>query len=221
MIGYIRGQVMEYGDGKVLVCVGPTDGLGALGYTVTVPQSPSYLSLQIGKQAELHVYTHVREDVLDLYGFRSRAEKDLFLVLLSVTGIGPKLALGMLSGAEAEPLVQAILEGDKDFLTRIPGVGRKTAERVILELADAIRKKIESGVMADPRHKPRPARAGAREAAPAGASAIVRDARDALVGLGYREMEVTALLNRMMDELEPVPQRAEELVRTALKQLSV
>jgi Holliday junction DNA helicase RuvA len=222
MIGYLRGQVMECLDGRLLLAVGPAES--AVGYSVTVPQGPSYLSVQAGKPAELFVYTHVREDALDLYGFRTKSEKDVFLTLLTVNGIGPKLALAILSGAEAGPLVRAILEGDKDFLTRIPGVGKKTAERVVLELADPLRKKIESGLLADPRLERRAsARSGTAKPEAAGAASaavsIVKDAREALVGLGYRELEVTALLNRVMDEMEPPPARAEELIRTALKQL--
>jgi Holliday junction DNA helicase RuvA len=215
MIGYLRGEVLECSEGKLLLAVGD------VGYAVTIPQSSSYLGVQAGKSTELFVYTHVREDVLDLFGFRTRSEKDVFLTLLNVNGIGPKLALAMLSGAEAGPLVRAILEGDKDFLTRIPGVGKKTAERVVLELADPLRKKIESGAIADPRLERRLSqRTGAQsKAGPAGAEALVRDAREALVGLGYRELDVTALLNRVLDEMEPPPARAEELIRTALKQL--
>src|SRR3954466_12919629 len=132
MIGYLRGQVMEYADGRVLLAVGSRES--AVGYSVTVPQGPSYLSILPESSAELFIYTHVREDALDLYGFRTRAEKDVFLTLLTVNGIGPKLALGVLSGADAGPLVRAILDGDKDCLTRIPGVGKKIAERVVLEL---------------------------------------------------------------------------------------
>ncbi len=207
---------MEYAEGRLLLAVGE-----GVGYTVTVPQGPSYISVQAGKAAEFFVYTHVREDALDLYGFRTRSEKDVFLTLLSVNGIGPKLALAILSGAEAGPLVRAILEGDKDFLTRIPGVGKKTAERVVLELADPLRKKIESGALADPRLERRTARPAGAQARPepAGAASVVRDAREALVGLGYRELDVTALLDRVMDEMEPPPARAEELIRTALKRL--
>jgi Holliday junction DNA helicase RuvA len=218
MIGYLRGQVMESSAGRVLLAVGAPDS--AIGYSVTVPQGPSYLSIQAGKGAEFFVHTHVREDALDLYGFRNRSEKDVFLILLTVQGIGPKLALGMLSGAEAGPLVRAILEGDKEFLTRIPGVGKKTAERVVLELADPLKKKIEAGLLIDPRFERRPnARTGSATAGPASSGSLVRDAREALVGLGYRELEVSALLARVMEEMEPPPARAEELIRTALKQL--
>jgi Holliday junction DNA helicase RuvA len=207
---------MEYADGRVLLAVGPSES--AVGYQVTIPQSSSYLSIQLGNSAELFIYTHVREDALDLFGFRTRSEKDVFLTLLSVQGIGPKLAMGILSGAEAGPLVRAILDGDKDFLTRIPGVGKKTAERVVLELHDPLKKKIDSGQMADPRLERRPA-TKASASAPAGASSLMRDAREALVGLGYRELEVSALLARVMEETVPPPARAEELIRTALKQL--
>ena len=208
---------MECADGRVLLAVGPHES--SVGYTVTVPQGPSYVSIELGGSAELYIHTHVREDALDLYGFNSRAEKDVFLTLLSVNGIGPKLAMAILSGAEAGPLVRAILDGDKDFLTRIQGVGKKTAERMVLELADPLRKKIDSGQMSDPRLEKRSNSRVSGPAAPAGASALMRDAREALVGLGYREMEVSALIARVMEESVPPPSRAEELIRTALKQL--
>ncbi|HUP57492.1 MAG TPA: Holliday junction branch migration protein RuvA, partial [Bdellovibrionota bacterium] len=197
MIGYIRGQVLECAEGRALVAVGAPDGSSALGYSLAVPQSPSYLSIVPGTPIELYVYTHVREDALDLFGFRTRPEKELFLILLSVNGVGPKVAMGLLAGAEPESIVQAILDGDTSFLTRIPGIGKKIAERIVLELGDSLRKKVESGFFARSRAS-RAQVAAARASAPAGAQALVHDAREALVGLGYREAEVSTLLNRVV-----------------------
>lgn len=220
MIGYLRGQVLDNTDGRMIVVLGSGGaGDGAVGYAVTVPNSPSYIGFTPGKPAELFVHTHVREDALDLYGFATRLEKDLFLTLLGVTGIGPKGAIGILSKVEPSLLVQAILDGDKDSLTSIPGIGKKTAERVVLELQDPLRKKMEAGGLRDlhpagavarPRDLPQNRAAG---------GSVVTDAKAALIGLGYRETEVTALLNRVMAEAETPPARAEDLVRTALRQL--
>lgn len=189
--------------------VGVGGDQGCVGYSVAVPGS--YSLTPAGGAITLFIYTHVREDALDLYGFATRAEKDLFLALLSVTGIGPKGALGILSGGAPSEIFQAILGRDKDFLTRIPGIGKKTAERVVLELADSLRKKVDAGTLALP--------AGAsRKSSASGASAFespaIRDATAALVGLGYREADVATLLAKLDPAL-----RAEDLVKTALRQL--
>jgi len=219
VIGYLRGEVLESNDGKLIVIVGPSTG--AVGYALQVPQSSSYAGLLPGAHATLHVYTHVREDVLDLYGFLSREEKELFLTLLSVTGIGPKGALGILSGAEPETLIDAILRGDKDLLTRIPGIGKKTAERVILELADPLKKKMDAGLLQRPRvggTKPAGERIAARTPI-SSEPAVVRDARAALLGLGYRDQDVASLLDQLLAELPEPPARAEDLVKSALRRM--
>jgi Holliday junction DNA helicase RuvA len=164
----------------------------------------------------------VREDALDLFGFASKLEKDIFLTLLTVNGIGPKGAMGILSKVDTNTLIGAILDGDKDTLVAIPGVGKKTAERVVLELADPIRKKVEAGLLTVASKTPesrgmssysRPATAGT------GVQSILGDAKAALIGLGYREHEVTGLLNRIIAEMETPPGKAEDLVRSALRQL--
>jgi holliday junction DNA helicase RuvA len=204
MIGYIRGKVLESAEGRALVAVGGPDA--AVGYQLNVPLT---LLAHAGSVVELFVHTHVREDALDLYGFATRDEKELFLTLISVNGIGPKVALGMLSGADAASLVQAILGGDKGFLTRLPGVGKKTAERVVLELADTLRKR----AVASPRG------ASPQPALPAGP---LHDATAALVGLGYREHDISPLLAQLLaDGAAGAPPRTEELVRGALRRLAL
>lgn len=225
MIGYLRGEILENSDGKLILLAGTRESGGSVGYSVFVPQSPNYLDCIPGKVIELFVHTHVREDALDLYGFCSRLEKELFLTLLSVNGIGPKGALGMLSKVNPEELVQAVLEKDKDALTQVPGIGKKTAERVVMELADPLRKKVEAGLLGGMR----PGRSGAKKGQQelqmdraSGASSlppIFQDAKAALVGLGYREQDVTVLLNRVLAETETPPKKAEDLVRVALRQL--
>jgi Holliday junction DNA helicase RuvA len=223
VIGYLHGKFLEVGDGKAVVI---PSGIG-IGYSVAVPLTGRYETLHAGAEAELWIHSHVREDAFDLYGFLSREEKEIFLTLLTVNGIGPKGALGILSKVEIPTLVKAILEGDQDSLTEIPGIGKKTAERVVVELRDSLRKKAENGrlpaewldaaVAAG-------AAAGNLGAAKAGSSlafatVAFKDAKDALVGLGYREQEVIQALRRVQDAKSPAAARTEEIVKHALKEL--
>lgn len=193
---------------------------GAVGYSVAVPQSLAYSTRDfVGKSIELYIHTHVREDALDLYGFLTRLEKELFLTLLSVNGIGPKGAMGILSKVEPEQLIQAILDGDQDSLVQIPGIGKKTAERVVVELRDSVRKKVEAGAWRGRSGGVTAASAHAKASRAVGASAIYQDAKAALIHLGYRDQQITPLLNRVMEESSPPPARVEDLIRTALQQL--
>lgn len=125
MIGYLQGEILEHSDGKMLIGVGDRKQSGVVGYSVAVPQSAIYGSYLAGQMIELFVHTHVREESFDLYGFNSKFEKALFLTLLTVNGIGPKSALGILSVVEPNQLVDAIIQGDQAFLTRAPGIGKK------------------------------------------------------------------------------------------------
>jgi len=213
VIGYLRGEVMDYSDGKMLLST------GAVGYQVSVILGPSHLGFAPGAPTELFIHTHVREDALDLYGFLSKADKELFLTLLTVTGIGPKGAQSILSKVESSELVQAILNGDKDALTALPGIGKKTAERVVVELSDTVRKKVEAGIFlgrTSALSKTRSATAGAVSKD----HTIVLEAKEALIGLGYRENEVGSLLNRVMAESDPQPKQVEDLIKYALRALS-
>ncbi|MDR3607728.1 MAG: Holliday junction branch migration protein RuvA [Oligoflexia bacterium] len=214
MIGYIRGEVLEHSDGKLVLLLE-----SGLGYLLHVPQSAEYGAFGVGQKASFYVHTHVREDALDLYGFETRAEKELFLTLTEVNGIGPKLALGILSKVRPAILVQAILEEDKNSLTEIPGIGKKTAERIVLELGDKVRKKLDSGTLHGI-----PTGGASKKALGESAShrsPVFNDARSALVGLGYREQDVTTLLNRMLADMpsDRQPKQAEDLVRAALRNL--
>jgi Holliday junction DNA helicase RuvA len=213
MIGYLKGRIIEQTAGSLLLATGSTDS--CVGYSLTVPAQASYLDLVPGSVAELFVYTHVREDQLDLYGFRTRLEKELFLALLSVSGIGPKGALGLVSGMSAEELINTIVSGDSAALTKIPGVGKKTAERIVVELADSIRKKIGASHSVSTLIS---ASASSREM-PTGASAMARDAKSALMGLGYREADISSVLNRVLNESDSKPERVEDLIRRTLQQL--
>jgi holliday junction DNA helicase RuvA len=132
MIGHLRGQLLHKKPNLVLVDV------QGIGYEVHIPLTSFYELPDEGSEVILKVYTHVREDALALYGFRTQREKDFFLKLISISGIGPKLAVSILSGAQVEELAQAIAQADLSRLTSIPGVGRKTAERLVLELKSQI-----------------------------------------------------------------------------------
>ena len=220
MIGYVKGRVQEnQQDGKLLVCMDFASG--ALGYQLQVPGSANYALISVGQVIELFVYTHVREDALDLFGFLTRSEKELFLTLTSVNGIGPKVGLGILSAMDAGNLVQAILTKNYDVLTSISGVGKKTAERICLELAEPLKKKFDAGLFG-----PVPLKViqGAQSRG-SGAQLIPNEgvwaeARDALVGLGYRENEVQILLRRVMEEHESTKvAKTEDVIRLALQRM--
>jgi len=132
MIAHLRGTLLEKHPNLVVV------DTGGVGYEVTIPVS-AYSSLpEIGSQVQLHIHTHVREDALSLFGFVSAADKALFEKLITVSGIGPKLAVTALGGLTAPDLAGAIREGSVEQLVRIPGVGKKTAERMVLELRDKL-----------------------------------------------------------------------------------
>jgi Holliday junction DNA helicase RuvA len=132
MIGQLRGRLTDKRPNQVLVDV------GGVGYLVQVPLS-TYAALgELHTEVTLLIHTHVREDALSLYGFLSSREKHFFEMLLSASGVGPSLALKILSGMSVEELVPAIRGGDLARLTKIPGVGRKTAERIVVELKDKL-----------------------------------------------------------------------------------
>jgi len=170
MIGLLRGRLLEKRPNQVIVDV------GGVGYLVAVPLSTFAAMGELHAEVTLLIHMHVREDALALYGFLSAKEKHLFELLLGASGVGPTLALKILSGMNVEELVPAIRTGDLGRLTKIPGVGRKTAERMVVELKD----KLEA-VAAEAE---RPA-----AASPAGVEA---DVKSALLNLGYDERTAEA-----------------------------
>jgi Holliday junction DNA helicase RuvA len=163
VIAHLRGTVLYKIPHYVVV------DCGGVGYELWISIA-TYTELpEVGKEAKLHVHTHVREDAFLLYGFADVAEKRLFEKLLTISGIGPKLAITVLSGINAERLVGAIRAGDHATLTRIPGIGKKTAERVVLELKDKL-DDMAGFVPSD---------------APVSLGAVADDVVSALVNLGY------------------------------------
>ena len=164
VIAHIRGQILSKAPNAVVV------DCGGIGYELAISVA-TYTELRdVGAEARLHVHTHVREDALMLFGFAGLTEKRLFEKLLTISGIGPKLAITVLSGISAERLVGAIRGGDHATLTRIPGIGKKTAERVVLELKD----KLDDM-----------AGATSRASAPPSLGTVADDVLSALVNLGY------------------------------------
>lgn len=132
MIAYLRGSVLEKSGGSVILLA------GGVGYAVTVPVSTYSALPDAGKEAELRIYTKVSEDSIALYGFLTTVEKRAFEKLITVSGIGPSLAVKVLSGVAVENLVGCLRSGDVASLTRIPGIGKKTAERMVVELKDKL-----------------------------------------------------------------------------------
>lgn len=199
MIGQLRGRLADRRPNQIIVDV------GGVGYLVQVPLS-TYAALgELHSEVSLLIHTHVREDALVLYGFVSSREKHFFELLLTASGVGPSLALRILSGMSVEELVPAIRASDLVRLTKIPGVGRKTAERIVVELKD----KLDSvAVLPDSAEKPAPA-------SPAG---IEADVISALVNLGYE----SRVAEKAVEEGKRQAGAAnfEKLLKTALHDLT-
>ncbi len=200
MIGQLRGQILLKKPNQILLDV------QGVGYDVHIPLTSFYELPGEGGEVTLKIHTHVREDALALFGFVTQREKDLFLKLLSISGIGPKLAITILSGAKVEELAQAIANGDLARLITIPGVGRKTAERLILELKGQISQFLlpeqeKSG------HEP-----GAKDG-------LQEDILSALVNLGYPKPGAEKALSSVLRAGE-CDRTFEELLKATLRRLS-
>ena len=177
--------------------------VNGVGYRVQIPFSTYYDLPGVGQDISLNIYTHVKEDAISLYGFRSLVEKNCFQMLISVSGIGPKLGKDILSNIQVADLARAVTQGDLSRLSAIPGIGRKTAERLVLELKDKVLKLDVS----------LPASEGSRSAV---SSNLRDDVASALVNLGYKE----ALVNNALAELNiPSETSMEDVLKKALKLL--
>jgi Holliday junction DNA helicase RuvA len=171
MIARLRGKLIEKEPARVVVDV------NGVGYEVSIPLT-TYTSMpESGAEVSVDIYTHVREDVIALYGFSSRQERRVFERLISISGIGPRLAITILSGGSVEGLVGAIRRGDLARLTAIPGVGKKTAERIVVELRDKLKDMTEEVV------KP----------------SVEVDVVSALENLGYPRAMIEAAVRRSID----------------------
>lgn len=196
MIAHLAGTLLEKHVQRLVVDV------GGVGYDVQVPLSTFYAVGEPGARVTLRVHTHVREDALQLFGFVSALELSLFQRLIAVSGIGPKVALAVLSGIEPVDLIRAVRGSDIARLTRIPGVGKKTSERIVVELRDRL------PTMEEP-----PASDAAPEAG---------DVRDnllsALTNLGYQRASVEKTVDAVLRKIES--REFEPLLREVLKSLS-
>ena len=196
MIGLLRGTLLEKHPNQAVIDV------NGVGYEVTIPVSTYSHLPDTGSEVRLRIHTHVREDALALYGFLSPDEKNLFEKLISVSGIGPRLAVTVLSGLPTPDLLAFIRRGEVERLIRIPGVGKKTAERMVLELKDKL-----------------PAPAGEEEAAAGPAlSAVEQDVLSALLNLGCARPAAEAAVRKAKAtgtpaEFEPLFRKAMESIR--------
>lgn len=199
MIAFLEGRLLSKSPEYIIVSA------QGIGYQVSVPLSSFYELPEIEQAVRLHVYTHVRQDAIQLFGFLTAEEKAIFLLLLGVSGIGPKVALNILSGISSLELSQALLAENSARIQRIPGVGKKTAERIVLELKDKI-KKLTPGPLPSLVRK-------------SGEESPWEDALSALVNLGYPKAVAEKALEQIKNQTEESIS-LEDLLRMALKSLS-
>jgi Holliday junction DNA helicase RuvA len=198
MIAWLSGRLQrKTADGVIIDVAG-------VGYRVAVPLSTLGQLPETGEDISLHIHTYLREDTLSLYGFATELEKELFLMLTGVSGIGPKLALSVLSGLTVADFVAAVSAGEEGKLCSVPGVGKKTAARICLELKDKVRSILPEAARTSP-------------ASPA-AAGPVDDAISALMNLGYKRAPAEDAVKRAAQHHADI--RVEDLVRIALGDLS-
>lgn len=189
MIASLAGTVESLEPGAAVVEV------GGVGYLVHVPVSVLG-GLTVGRRARLFTYLAVREDALTLFGFATTDQREAFRALTGVTGVGPRLALAVLSALEPDALRRVVASGDVGALTDVPGIGKRTAERMVLELKQRLGPPAEN---------------------PVAVGSAVAEVREALVGLGYAPAELRPVLDRIAERAAPV----EEMLRSALKELVI
>jgi Holliday junction DNA helicase RuvA len=194
VIGFLRGRLAAKQPPQLVLDV------GGVGYEVEAPMSTFYGLPQVGAEVHLHTHLVVREDAHVLYGFGTERERSLFRELIKVSGVGPRIALAILSGVTVDEFHRCVEGHDVASLVRVPGIGRKTAERLVIELRDRLK-----GVVGE---------AFVPGGAPAGSpGAAQAEAFAALVALGYKPPEVT----RLLQKVDPSVSGTEELIRHALR----
>jgi Holliday junction DNA helicase RuvA len=193
MIAHLKGTLAQKTTGLVVI------DTGGVGYAAAIPLSTFIRIGDVGQPVELHIYTHLTDNALSLFGFATREEKEIFLKLIAVSGIGPKLALNILSGIEPADLAAAVRDGDVVRLTMIPGIGKKTALRIAMELQDKLEKKEKVLTGQDSRER--------------------EDLTSALLNMGFRRNEVERVAD---DVLRSLTAKAgfEKLLRESLKRLA-
>ncbi|MBU2955535.1 Holliday junction branch migration protein RuvA [Marinobacter sp. F3R08] len=206
MIGRIRGILVEKAPAQALVeCAG-------LGYEVDIPYTTFFHLPETGAEVTLHTHFAVREDAQSLYGFASMLDRNLFRLLIKVNGVGPKLAIGILSGLDAQQFIRCVENRDVASLVKLPGVGKKTAERLLIEMADRIGQLEGQFVPASPEttgmgH-------GAAQPQSGGAMAT-EEAEAALIALGYKPQEAAKAISKVAED----DMTSETLIRLALRNM--
>ena len=199
MIAFIEGKIAEKNPGELVMCA------GGVGFSLMCSNATLAAAPEIEKSWRCYTVMNVREDAMELFGFATKQEREMFKRLCSVTGVGAKTALGILSSLPLRDLSIAIVTGDITSLSRAPGVGKKTAQRIALELKD----KVDQQDVALPKGAPAPA-----AAAPAGG--IYKEAQAALQALGYTSAEAARAINLVRDQADTVDQ----LILAAVRQMS-
>ena len=201
MIALINGKIAYKGISHVVVDV------QGVGYRIFIPLTTFYELPEAGQPVILHVHTQVKQDAINLFGFYTLQERELFQLMISVSGIGPKIAMNILSGIAAQELLQAISSGDLGKLVSVPGVGKKMAERLVLELKEKVIKKMMADQIpiADDRHK---------------ASQLIKeDVLSALVNLGYKNNMAKDALDKVI-QLSKEELTLDQLLKKTLKILA-
>lgn len=201
MIGQIRGIILEKQPPQLIVDV------QGLGYEIDAPMGTFYQLPEVGQEVSLFTHFVVREDAQHLYGFYTRDERLLFRTLLKVNGVGPRLALTILSSTAPEEFVRCVLNNDTASLVRLPGVGKKTAERLVIEMRD----KLSDWYQTPSLEGVTPIKQDNR-----GRHQILQDAISALVSLGYKHQEA----NRTVTKMDDGAASSEELIRRALREIT-
>lgn len=199
MIGRLKGILLAKRAPDLLLDV------NGVGYELLAPMSTIYQLPPIGQGVVLFTHMAVREDAHQLFGFLEETERALFRALIKVTGIGPKVALAILSGVPAVEFVRLVQTNDVNALTKIPGIGKKTAERLVLDMRDRLTA-WEAG----------PAHSGASVQKDSGSSQLSEDAETALIALGYKPQDAAKMVVRVMKD-KPGIERSEDIIRLALR----
>ena len=205
MIAHLSGTLLSKQATSVIVDV------SGVGYEVTIPLSTFYDLEDAGSNVQLRIYTHVREDTLQLYGFKTARERELFLKLITVSGIGPKLGITLLSGMSADEIIASIRTNNLARLTLIPGVGRKTAERLIVELREKVAELSSAQLEEELGAKP-------EVSAESTEDTVRADALSALLNLGYQRSSAEKAIDAALGEGGDIT--VESVLRRSLKKLA-
>ncbi len=206
MIGRLQGQLVEKQAPEILVDV------NGVGYEVLVPMTTLYQLPELGSRVTLSIHFAVSENAQSLYGFYDKKDRELFRTLIKVSGVGPKMALAILSGMETDQLVSCVMQDNVSALVKVPGVGKKTAERLIIELRDKLKDwQVSHAPLAEMEAASQP------QAPQADQNEMVAEAESALIALGYKPTEASKMVAKTLaaNSIE----RSEDLIRLSLRSL--